>query len=150
MNNEFYIANSVKNFILSLDSMIINVPNKEKYFKEQIYKDSSSLLENVYLANYEKGINVISMLINITDDEITVSNRPEDTIFETYKDVANYQNVTNRSEYQKIILTKISMLDFYFEYLFTKKYISQKVCKKYCNQLTNIRRMIYKWVKLDE
>ena len=112
MNNEFYIANSVKNFILSLDSMIINVPNKEKYFKEQIYKDSSSLLENVYLANY--------------------------------------QNVTNRSEYQKIILTKISMLDFYFEYLFTKKYISQKVCKKYCNQLTNIRRMIYKWVKLDE
>ena len=112
MNSEFYIASSVKKFIISLDSIIINVPNKEKYFKEQIYINSNNLLEYIYLANY--------------------------------------QNTDNRSEYQKLILTKISMLDFYFEYLFTKKYISQKVCKKYCNQLLNIRKMIFKWIKKDE
>lgn len=112
MNNEFYIVTSVKNFIKSLDNMIINVPNKEKFFKDQIYIYSNSLLENIYLANY--------------------------------------QNTDNRGDYQKIILTKISMLDFYFEYLFTKKYISQKVCKNYCNQLLNIRKMIFKWIKNNE
>ncbi len=38
----------------------------------------------------EKGIDVISMLINISDEKITLSGRPEDATFKTYKDVANY------------------------------------------------------------
>ena len=35
-------------------------------------------------------INVISMLINISEREINITGRPEDATFKTYKDVANY------------------------------------------------------------
>lgn len=38
----------------------------------------------------DKGINIISMLIDISDDPIRVDGRPEDAKFKTYKDVAKY------------------------------------------------------------
>ena len=42
-----------------------------------------------------------------------------------------------RSKYQNQILSKISMLDFYLEKSYKKKYISEKLCQKKCNEFIN-------------
>ncbi|MBR1413507.1 MAG: four helix bundle protein [Bacilli bacterium] len=112
MNKEFYIAVSVKKFIFSLDELVVNIPNKERHIKEQLFERSNELLEFLYLANMYKG--------------------------------------KEMETYQKIVLTQVSMLDFYLEYLHNKKYISNKQCENKCNYLLEIKKMIYKWIKNNE
>ena len=51
MNNKFLLANEIKNFILSLDSILINYPKKDIIIKKRIINTSFELLELVYLAN---------------------------------------------------------------------------------------------------
>ncbi len=67
------------------------VPNTAKGVKVDLYTEASADPTKAKLQDLdEKGINVISMLIDITDDNIVVSSRPEDATFKTYKDVAYY------------------------------------------------------------
>lgn len=44
----------------------------------------------------------------------------------------------------------ISMLDYYTEYSYKKKYISHKACEKYLNKLLNIKKLSYGWKKYEE
>lgn len=55
-----------------------------------------------------------------------------------------------KNSYQIDVLTKLSMLDFYFEKSYKRKYISQKVFQKLMNELTNITKMMYGWMKYDQ
>lgn len=112
MNKEFYVAVSLKKFIFSLDELLVNIPNRERYIKEQLFERSNELLEFLYLANL-------------------------------YKDKL-------REDYQKIVLTQVSMIDFYLEYLYHKKYISNKQCENKCNYLLEMKKMIYKWIKSND
>lgn len=67
------------------------VPNTAKGVKVDLYTETSADPTKAKLQDLdEKGINVISMLIDIKDDDIVISNRPEDSTFKTYKDVAYY------------------------------------------------------------
>lgn len=60
----------------------------------------------------------------------------------------NYVKVrSNVVEYKFKLLTKISMLDFYFEYLFKKNIINQKEFNKLGKKLNEISRLIYGWLK---
>ena len=45
------------------------------------------------------------------------------------------------------ILSKLNMLDFYLERAYKKKYISEKQCLSKSNDLANISKMIYGWIK---
>ena len=54
---------------------------------------------------------------------------------------------SNRIESKQKILTKISMLDFYLEYLYTKKIINIKVFNKIANELNELSRLTYGWLK---
>lgn len=45
------------------------------------------------------------------------------------------------------ILSKINMLDFYLERAYKKKYINEKQCMAKSNELEQITKMIYKWIK---
>lgn len=107
MNNKFLLANEIKKFILSLDSILINYPKKDIIIKKRIINTLFELLELVYLAN------------NKTDDKINI-------------------------KYE--CLSKISMIDFYFEYSYKKNYISLKKLNTYIFNLTKINKMLHGWI----
>ena len=108
MNNKFLLANEIKNFILSLDSILINYPKKDIIIKKRIINTSFELLELVYLAN---------------------------------------NKIDNKENIKYECLSKISMIDFYLEYLYEKKIISKKICMKKSSELEEITRMVYGWIK---
>ena len=107
MNNEFRIVKNMKQFILSLDSFLINYPKNEKVLKDKIKSTSYEILELILLANLKH----------------------------------------EKLEEQQLIISKISMLDFYFEESYKKKYISEKTCIHKVHELSVITKMIYGWIK---
>lgn len=67
------------------------VPNTAAGVQVDLYTNASAdPTKEKLLELKNKGINLISMLISISDNEINISGRPEDATFKTYKDVANY------------------------------------------------------------
>ena len=56
MNDRFLIVRYVKDFILSIDSFVVNFPRKEFVIKDRIIKDSLDILEMVYIVNFDKNI----------------------------------------------------------------------------------------------
>lgn len=67
------------------------VPNTAEGVKVDLYTEASAdQLKATLTSLKESGINVISMLIDIQDEEIKITGRPEDATFKTYKDVAQY------------------------------------------------------------
>ena len=107
MNNEFRIIKNMKQFILSLDILLINYPKSEKILKDKIKSTSYEILELILLANLK-----------------------QDKLVE-----------------QQLIISKINMLDFYFEESYKKKYISEKTCMRKVQELSNITKMVYGWIK---
>ncbi|CDA23217.1 unknown [Mycoplasma sp. CAG:611] len=107
MNNKFLLANEIKNFILSLDSILINYPKKDIIIKKRIINTSFELLELVYLAN---------------------------------------NKIDNKENIKYECLSKISMIDFYFEYSYKKNYISLKNLNTYIFNLTKINKMLHGWI----
>lgn len=107
-NDKFLIVKYTKQFILSLDEIVINYPNKEMVIKNRLYSDSLDILEYIYQANIE-------------------------------------DNEEDKKKYQTQILSKISMLDFYLEKSYKKKYISEKLCQKKSNELLKLSKMVFQW-----
>ena len=107
MNNKFLLANEIKNFILSLDSILINYPKKDIIIKKRIINTSFELLELLYLAN---------------------------------------NKIDNKENIKYECLSKISMIDFYFEYSYKKNYISLKNLNTYIFNLTKINKMLHGWI----
>lgn len=107
MNNKFLLANEIKNFILSLDSILINYPKKDIIIKKRIINTSFELLELVYLVN---------------------------------------NKIDNKENIKYECLSKISMIDFYFEYSYKKNYISLKNLNTYIFNLTKINKMLHGWI----
>ena len=54
MNNEFRIIKNMKQFILSLDILLINYPKIEKILKDKIKSTSYEILELILLANLKQ------------------------------------------------------------------------------------------------
>ncbi len=48
------------------------------------------------------------------------------------------------------ILGKINMLDFYLERAYKRKYINEKQCMSKSNELEQISKMVYKWIKSEK
>lgn len=64
--------------------------------------------------------------------------------------VAN--EIDNREEKKNVqieILGKINMLDFYLERAYKRKYINEKQCLAKSNELEQITKMVYKWIKSE-
>ena len=85
MKDRFLIVKNIKEFIFSIDKLVINLPRRELVIRDKLLSESMCLLEIVYIANGSKS-----------KDEMLR------------------------------ILSKISMLDFYLEYLHKKGVISEK------------------------
>ena len=62
--------------------------------------------------------------------------------------VANEVDDTDKKrQIQVEILGKINMLDFYLERAYKRKYINEKQCLAKSNELEQITKMVYKWIK---
>ena len=94
----------------------------------------------------------MKLLINNLD-EIIIPNRDrilKDRLYNTSYDILYYLNIANygnKKEYINIILSNISMVDFYLERCLKNKYISIKSCEKKSNELLKITKMVYGWIK---
>ena len=53
MNDRFLVVRHVKEFIYSIDEMVINFPRKDFVIKDRIINDSLDILEFIYLANID-------------------------------------------------------------------------------------------------
>lgn len=53
MNNDFMIVKNIKRFIYSLDSVVINIPNRDKLIKDRLYNTSYDILYLVFRCNYK-------------------------------------------------------------------------------------------------
>lgn len=109
MNDRFKIAKLIKDFIFSLDVILICFPRRDFELRNRLVNDSYKLLNLVYYCN----------LLELKD----------------------------RLVVQKEILSLINMIDFYLEFSFKKKIISEKACKSRSNNLLIITKMVYKWIE---
>ena len=56
-------------------------------------------------------------------------------------------DMEKKKDIQIKILSKINMLDFYLERAYKKKYINEKQCLSKSNELEQLTKMIYKWIR---
>ena len=54
MNKEFLIVKNMKLFILSLEDIILIIPNRDRILKDRLYNTSYDILYNLYKCNYSK------------------------------------------------------------------------------------------------
>lgn len=59
----------------------------------------------------------------------------------------NLDDLEKKKNIQIKILSKINMLDFYIERAYKKKYISERQCLNKINELEEINKMIYSWIR---
>ncbi len=87
------------------------------------------------------------LLINFPKNEKVLKDKIYLTSYEILEKIFAANLITEREPIQKEIVSKLNMLDFYFEIAFKKKYISEKQCHRYCNELLAITKMTYGWIK---
>lgn len=85
-----------------------------------------------------------TIIINFPKREYILKDKIETTSLEILE-LIFLANNTNNNEYIDIILSKISMLDFYLEKSYKRKYINKKVLERKVYELTPITKMIYGW-----
>ena len=89
-----------------------------------------------------------NVLINYPKKDIIIKKRIINTSFELLELVYLANNISdNKINIQNECLSKISMIDFYFEYSYKKNYISLKNLNSYLFNLTKINKMFYGWIK---
>ena len=85
-----------------------------------------------------------TIIINFPKREYILKDKIETTSLEILE-LIFLANNNNNNEYIDIILSKISMLDFYLEKSYKRKYINKKVLERKVYELTPITKMIYGW-----
>ena len=83
------------------------------------------------------------VLISFPNKEKILKDKIRDTSFE----VLELMKLANIKKEKVDIISKISMIDFYLEFSFQKKYISERQCKNLCEELSKITKMMYGWIK---
>lgn len=95
-------------------------------------------------------------VLSLNDIVNVIPNRDrilKDRLYITSYDILYYLNLVNygnkNREYINVILSNISMLDFYLEVCLKNKYITSKLCERKCNELIKITKMIYGWIRSE-
>lgn len=95
-------------------------------------------------------IDLDNILINFPKREYILKDKIEKTSLDILELIFLVNNtLTLDKSYLDIILSKISMLDFYLEKNYKKKYINKKLLERKIYELTIITKMIYGWKKYD-
>ena len=93
---------------------------------------------------------VNEIIINYPRKEFILKDRIINTSYDLLELIFITNLMEEKLDNQKIMLTKISMLDFYLEESYHKQCISEKKLNKGCRQIEEMQKMIYGWVKSDE
>ena len=107
----------------------------------------------IIIANMKKTILYLDkIIINFPGNERVLKDKISDSMYEVleYMYMANEVNNYNRILYQKKIVSKIKMIDFYLRISLGKKYISYKKYQKVCGHLLDNLKLIYGWIKYEK
>ena len=92
------------------------------------------------------------IIINFPRTEKVLKDKISNTYYEVLELIyfSNLLDVKERIVYQKRIISKIKMIDFYFKIAFDKKYISYKKYLKIGKFLLNIIKQLYGWIRYEK
>ena len=95
----------------------------------------------IKIKDYIKVID--NYMVNIPKKELYLKNRIYNYSFDLLEEV--YQMNNTKKFINNKLKSKISMLDYLFEYLYIKKYISEKQLEKIIFKLIEINKMKSSW-----
>ena len=107
----------------------------------------------VMIFNFKKTILYLDkVVINFPNNEKVLKDKIRCTMYDILECMymANEVNNYNRVIYQKKIVSKIKMMDFYLKISLNKKYISYKKYQKVCMNLLNNLKLIYGWIRYEK
>ena len=87
------------------------------------------------------------ILVNFPRKEKILKDKIKETSFDVLELTYCANTLEEKKEIQKQIISKLNMLDFYFEYAHKCSFISEKQCLNKTNELLAITKMIYGWIK---
>ena len=125
MNDKFLIVIEIKNFILSLDKILINYPKKDIIIKKKIYEESLKLLELVYLANIVNDNklhyqNKILVSINMLDYYFEYSYKKQYISLKVLNNKTNNLTKINKMVYGWIRKSGLWIIKWYYKYLWKR------------------------------
>ena len=90
-----------------------------------------------------------NIVINLDNSYKDIKSRIINTMYSILEDIyyCNLLEVNKRKNYQRKIIAKIKMLDYYFNKLLRNKVISDKHYKDISNNLMTILKLILGWMK---
>ena len=92
------------------------------------------------------------IIVNFPRTEKVLKDKISNTYYEVLELIyfSNLLDVKERIVYQKRIISKIKMIDFYFKIALDKKYISYKKYLKIGKFLLNIIKQLYGWIRYEK
>ena len=105
------------------------------------------------ISNFKKTILYLDkIIVNFPNNEKVLKDKISHAMYDVleYMYMANEVNNYNRVLYQKKIVSKLKMIDFYLKISLNKKYISYKKYQKVCNHLLDTLKLIYGWIKYEK
>lgn len=92
------------------------------------------------------------IIVNFPRTEKVLKDKISNTYYEVLELIyfSNLLDVKERIVYQKRIISKIKMIDFYFKITCDKKYISYKKYLKIGKFLLNIIKQLYGWIRYEK
>lgn len=110
--------------------------------------------DNLLLVNdMKKTIMYLDKVVqNFPRTEKVLKDKINNTCFEVLELIyfSNLIDINERIVYQKKIISKIKVLDFYFKIACDKKYISYKKYMKVGTFLLNAIKQLYGWIKYEK
>ena len=98
---------------------------------------------------FKEYINIFNKYIDNYPNRDIIKNKIVCTNLEILELIYLTNLIDDRKNNQFIILSKLSMLNYYLEISLFNKYISIKVFNNICNKLEIITKMIYGWIKYE-
>lgn len=90
------------------------------------------------------------VVINFPNSERVLKDKIMSTIYDVLELTYFSNELEDRVIYQKKIISKIKMIDFYFKLSLDKKYINYKKYVKINNNLLNNLKLIYGWIRYEK
>ena len=107
----------------------------------------------IIISNMKKTIFYLDkVIINFPRTEKVLKDKISNTYYEVLELIyfSNLLDVKESIIYQKRIISKIKMIDFYFKMACDKKYISYKKYLKIGKFLLNIIKQLYGWIRYEK
>lgn len=107
----------------------------------------------VMISNFKKTILYLDkVIINFPGNEKVLKDKITSSMYDVLECMymANEVSNCNRIIYQKKIISKIKMIDFYLKISLNKKYISYKKYQKVCHHLLDNLKLIYGWIRYEK